>query len=63
MLCSMMTAILSKGVRVMSGKEDQAITIAVSADTSTLVKQIKTITKHLDTLADKLAEIDKEIEE
>lgn len=47
----------------MSGKEDQTITIAVSADTSTLVKQIKTITKHLDTLADKLAEIDKEIEE
>lgn len=46
----------------MSDKEDQTITIAVSADTSTLVKQIKAITKHLDALADELAEIDKEIE-
>lgn len=47
----------------MSGKEDKRITIAVSADTSALVKQIKAITKHLDALADELAEIDKEIEE
>lgn len=47
----------------MSGKDDQTIKIAVSTDTSTLVKQIKAITKHLDALADELAEIDKEIEE
>lgn len=47
----------------MSGKEDKTITIAVSADTSTLIKQIKAITKHLDALADELEEIEKETEE
>lgn len=47
----------------MSSKEDKTITITVSADTSTLIKQIKAITKHLDELADELEEIEKETEE
>lgn len=42
---------------------DKQITIEVNADTTTLVRQIKTITKHLEALVRELEKIEDEKEE